>query len=443
MKSANGGMVIRRFTWLLVFLLYATKAVAEPVILDRIVAVVNDDVILESELEERKTLYVNRIRQEGQQPPNPILLEKEVLNLLIYNTLQIQLARINDLLIPEEELDQMLVNVARRNNLNMDEFRQALIRDGFSFERFRQDMRDEMLISRLRQQHVDSRVSVSDPEIDHYLMTLEHQGEVGSEYRIGHILVAYPSASALTEEEQVQTRERAEQVLGRLRAGEDFLQLAVEFSDASSAPKGGDLGWRKQTEIPGLFVEPMSLMEEGQFSELIEDDSGYHVIKLLEVRTQGQVMVKQMQVRHIMMRASDPSGDAEVPIRLQELRTRILAGEDFAALAGEYSQDLTSSLDGGNLGWVGEGRLPPELERRLAALPVGELSEPFKSRTGWHIAEVLGRRDFDNTDELMRAQAREAIFNRKIEDARQGWLDRLRDEAYVEYRLSLAEQGEG
>ena len=297
-------------------------------------------------------------------------------------------------------------------------------------------MRNEMLINRVRVDQVDRRISVADQEIDYFLTTMEHQGQVGEEYRVGHILLAASGDTAAEASEA-----RVEALLQQLRDGADFGQLARENSVAASAQDGGDLGWRKLPDLPALFSEKVRRLEVGEVNGPIRIDDDLHIIKLLEKRASQQIMVRQTHARHILLRVPEEAGDdgraaeERVQEQLRQLRARILGGEDFAALAQEYSQDLATSLEGGDLGWVSKGRLPADFEEFIDRLAPNEISQPFRSLYGWHLVEVLERRDHNDTEQIMRTRAHEFLRQRKLKEAHQSWLNRLREEAYIEYRL--------
>ena len=423
----------RRFLPGITGLLLVTSAAAETVTLDRIVAVVNEEIILQSELDYRRRLFLVQQADARQQFPTPEALDRQLLELLIASHLQLQIARQESLAVDDAALDEMLVGVAERNGLDMERFRLALEQDGFEFGRFREDMREEMLLTRLRSSRVDNQVEVSDHEIEHFLTTMEHQGESGDEYLLAHILIAIPDVPGT---DVVAVRQQALDVLGQLQQPEaDFMALARQYSDASNAVDGGLMEWRGLSDLPDRFVHTVPEMEVGEVRGLLEDSYGYHIVKLVDRRRSLQLMVSQVRARHILLRVDDIETQELVQNRLAELHQRINEGEDFAALAAEYSQDIVTSLQGGELGWISAGQLAPDFERFLETLQPEVVSEPFESSMGWHLVEVLERREIDNTDALLRSRARELIRKRKVEEARRNWLRQLRDEAYIEYRL--------
>jgi len=345
----------------------------------------------------------------------------------------LQLAASTGVVVDDETLNQTINRIAEQNKVSLAQFRDILERDGFSYERFREDIRDEITISRLKQRHVDNRITVTDGEIDNFLATEQHQGGAENEYRLSHILIATPDEA--TAEEKTQARMVAGKVLENLANGEDFAKLASTLSAGQQAEQGGDLGWRKASEIPSLFADIVDHMKEGEISKVIESPGGFHIIKLTGLRTSDKHIVKQTKARHILMRTNELLTDDDVIKKLKQLKTRISAGEDFAALAKSHSEDAGSAVNGGDLGWINPGKMVPEFEEQLQQLQPGEISEPFKTQFGWHIVQVLERREHDNAEDLQRDKAREIIRQKKIVEAEQNWLRQLRDEAYIEYRL--------
>jgi len=403
--------------------------------LDRIVAVVNNDVVLESELDNAVRTARGQIQQQGRQPPPRQVLEEQVLEQLVINKLQLQVAEDSGIRVGDDALNRAINDIAKRNNLSLSEFRRILENDGYSFESFREKIREEMIIARLRQRQVENRISVTDVEVDNYLATQELQGGGETEYRLSHILIAAPDDAGADEREQ--RRMIAEQILEEARSGRNFNSLAQEFSDSPQAAEGGDLGWRKFSAIPSLFSDEVRNMEHGDISEIIENDSGFHIFELTDTRSADTHMVTQTRARHILLKPDELTNEQDVKRRLEQLRQRIASGgENFNELARAHSDDTMSAAEGGDLGWITPGDLVPEFEEVMNSLEPGEVSMPFKSDFGWHIVQVLERRQHDNTEEHRRAKAREAIRKRKSEEAVQNWLREMRDEAYVELRLT-------
>ncbi len=415
--------------------LSAAAQTAPPIIeLDRIVAVVNDDVIVESELEARTRLIKEQLRENGTALPPEDVLAKQVLERLVLERLQLQIAERNGIRVEEEALNRAVEQVAKQNNLDVAQFKQILERDGFDFARFREDLRNEILIKRLQQRQVENRITVTDRDVDNYLSTLEKQGADNSAYNISHILIAVPEAAS--SDDIAEARSRAEAVVEKLRNGADFAKVAVAESDGQQALKGGDLGWRTGSELPTIFADVVPTMGKGEISDPIKSSSGFHVIKLTDVRgAAGRHVVTQTRARHILVRPNELTSVAEAKTRLEQLRLRIQGGDDFAELARANSDDRGSALQGGDLGWVNPGDTVPDFETVMNKIPVGGLSEPFETRFGWHILQVTDRREHDDTENVKRSQAAAQIRQRKMDEELQTWLRQIRDEAYVELRL--------
>ncbi|HFD80253.1 MAG TPA: molecular chaperone SurA [Gammaproteobacteria bacterium] len=399
--------------------------------LNHIVASVNDDVILASELKNREDMIVAQLQQQHAQLPSRDVLRKQVLNRLILENLQLQLAERNGVRIDDETLNKALRNLAAQNGMTLTQFREALEKDGFSYVAFREQLRNQLTMNRIRQQMVDNRVQVTEQEVDNLLATAENYNDQNREYRLAHILVSVPEGAS---PEQIQkAKKRAEDILARLRKGADFEQMAIAESDGQQALEGGDLGWRKTGQLPSLFTNVVGQLRKGQISDLIRSPSGFHIIKIMDIRGDQRHLIQQTHARHILMRADAMSSEEEVKQRLEQLRERVAEGEDFAKLARANSQDPGSAEKGGDLGWVNPGDMVPEFERAMDKLGKGQVSEPVKSRFGWHLIQVLDRRQHDDTEEYRRARARESLIKLKKDEETEIWLRRLRDEAYVEY----------
>jgi Parvulin-like peptidyl-prolyl isomerase len=408
-------------------------ALRAEVMLDRIVAIVNDDVIMQSELDARLRAFRNQLEQQKTEPPPAEIMLKQVLEALVLNKLQLQLAAGTGIVVDDETLNQTISKIAEQNKVTLTQFREILERDGYSYEQFREDIRNEITISRLKQRHVDNRITVTDGEIDNFLATEQHQGGLETEYRLSHILIAVPESA--TAEEKEQAKLVAEKILEDLANGEDFASLAASLSTGPQAQEGGDLGWRKASDIPSLFAEQVAAMKEGEVSKFIESPSGFHIIKLTGLRSADKFMVTQTNARHILLKTNELQSDEDISNKLKQLKTRIEGGDNFAELAKSHSEDPASAVNGGDLGWVNPGEMVPEFEQVMKKLKPGEISEPFKTDFGWHIVQVMDRREHDSSEDRKRNKARETIRQRKTEEAQQNWLRQMRDEAYVEYRL--------
>ncbi len=428
----------RNLLLLLLGLAFAANAPAQgrytPILeLDRIVAVVNDDVIVESELEERLREVRAQLRQSGTPAPAEAALRRQVLERLVLDRLQLQIARDNGMRVDDAELTAALENIAQRNQLTLRQFRDVLERDGFNFGRFREQVRNEILLGRVRQRSVERRVKVTAREIDNFLATARRQGGGENEYLLGHILLAVPEAASADEIDEA--RAQAEAALDRLRAGEAFAQVAAEVSDGQQALQGGDLGWRKGSELPTIFADEVKGMQPGDLRGPIRSPSGFHLIRLNDLRGDSRFVVTQTRARHILVRTNDVVSDADAQRRLLQLKTRVENGEPFDELARSHSDDTVSATRGGELGWLNPGDTVPEFERTMKSLAPGQISDPIRTQFGWHIVQVLERRDHDDTEQVRRARAAEQIRKRKLDEEVQNWMRQLRDEAYVEFRL--------
>ena len=401
--------------------------------IDRIVAVVNDDVIVYSEMQTRLQAVVARLEDSGVPAPPKDVLEKQVLEQLILDRLQMQIATGTGIRIDDETLNRQVADIARQNKLSLREFRDVLERDGYDFGAFREEMRNELIKSRVQQRQAQGRVQVTERDIDNYLATREKQGGNNPEYRVGHILIAVPDGAS--PEELADARDEAEDIVARLNAGANFGRTAAAESDGRQALEGGDLGWRKAGELPTLFESVVPKLEKGELSDVIRSSSGFHLIKLLDVRGAERHVINQTHARHILIKIDEVISSADARERLRVLRARIVNGADFNELAKASSDDPGSAVKGGDLGWLSPSDTIPLFEKSMDALAVDEISKPFETQFGWHIVQVLGRRDRDSTKEVQRAQASEALRKRKVDEELQSWFRQIRDEAYIEYRL--------
>jgi peptidyl-prolyl cis-trans isomerase SurA len=402
-------------------------------LVDRIVAVVNKDVITTSELAERVALAERQLRRQNIALPERELLERQILERLILDKAQVQLAANSGLRVEELQLDRAVQRIAEGNNITLAEFRRRLEADGVAFDKFRAEVRQQILLTRLREREVDDRVQVSDSEIDIYLEENQAAASNAAEYNAAHLLVRIPEQA--TPERIEQARARAEKARAEALAGGDFARLAASTSDAGDALQGGALGWRAPSRLPELFAEALKTMQPGDVSGVLRSPAGFHVLKLLEQRGAGAAApVTQTRARHILVKTSEVVSEADARRRLAGLRERIAGGADFAQLARLNSEDGTAAR-GGELGWIHAGDTVPEFERAMNALNPGELSEPVRTPFGFHLIQVLERRTADVSAERQRLQARQVLRERKAEEAFQEWLRQLRDRTYVELRL--------
>ena len=404
--------------------------------LDRIVAVVNNEVITQSDLDAQIRTVTQQLQQQNSEVPPQDILQKQVLERTILRQLQLQMAESTGIRVDDDTLNRAIETIAKQNNLTLGQFRDVLAKDGFDFASFREDIRKEITISKLRQRQVTNRITVTDQEVDNLLATQQAQGGAGAgseQYHVAQILISLPEAAS---PEQIQAaKEKTQQVLERLRGGADFKQTAIAVSDDQQALEGGDLGWRSAAQLPTIFADVVVKLQTGGISDLIRSPSGFHIIQLIEKRGETQQVVKQTQARHILIHTNEITSDQDAETRLKQLKQRIEGGEDFAALARSHSEDGATAVNGGSLGWVNPGDLVPRFEEAMNSLEPGQVSEPFQTQFGWHIVQVVERRDHDNTDESKRSKARELIRQRKTEEELQTWLRSLRDEAYVEYKV--------
>ena len=403
--------------------------------LDRIVAIVNDDIIARSELDARLDQVRDRLRRSGTVPPPERTLRRQVLERMVLNRLQLQLARSSGIRVDDERLNATLLRIAEQNNLTLREFRDTLERDGHEFAKFREEIRDEIMVSEVRRRRVESQVHISQRDIDDYLSTMERQGAEADRhrYRMQHILISVPDGASA--EEIAEARARTERLLEEIRGGADFASVAVTHSDGQQALEGGDLGWRPASDLPTMFGDALLRLEVGEITEPIRSASGFHLVKLVDKRDSERQMVRQTRARHVLIALDELTDDTAARRQLSALRERIVNGEDFGEIARIHSDDSGSAPKGGELGWIDPGNTVPVFERTMDSLEPGGLSRPFRSQFGWHIVQVLERRVRDDTDAARRAEALRVLRARKIEENMRAWVRRVRDEAYVEYRL--------
>jgi peptidyl-prolyl cis-trans isomerase SurA len=426
-------MAILRALALLALCAALPAAGREAVLVDRVVAVVNKDVITRTELAERTNLAEEELRRRRIAAPERAVLERQVLERLVLQKAQLQLAASAGLRVDELQLDRAVQGVAHNNNMTLADFRRALERDGIDFERFRADLREQMLLNRLREREVDDRVKVSEAELDAYLEEQKSSVQDAMEYDAAHILVRVPEQAR--PEQIAQARARAERVRAEAAGGAEFAQLAASYSDAGDALQGGALGWRSPARLPELFGQTLKGLRPGEVSEVLRSPAGFHVLKLLGRRGAGMAApVVQTRARHILIKTNEVVSEDDARIRLLALRERILAGADFGELARLNSEDGTAAR-GGDLGWVYPGDTVPDFERAMNALAPGELSAPVRTPFGYHLIRVEQRRSADVSLERQRMQARLALRERKADEAYQEWLRQLRDRTYVELRL--------
>jgi peptidyl-prolyl cis-trans isomerase SurA len=411
----------------------------QPVLVDAIIAVVNSDVITMRELDERVRLIEQRMQRQKVQLPTRDILQKQVLERLIVNRAQLQLAREGGIRIDDIMLDRAVARIAESNSLSVQELRDQLEREGTSFARFREEIREEITLQRLREREVDNRLQISESDIDNFLAASASNAEnAPQELNIAQILVRVPENASPAQ--VAERRKRAEQVFAQLKSGGDFAKVAAAYSDAGDALKGGELGWRSASRLPQLFVEATEKLQADQIAPIVRSANGFHVLKLVGRRSADAPksipggMVQQTRARHILIKVNQIVSAPEARRKLVELKQRLdNRGAKFEDLARLYSNDGSASK-GGDLGWVYQGDTVPEFERAMNALQPGQVSEPVESPFGYHLIEVLERRSAELSKERQRLLARQALREQKLEEAYEDWLRQLRDRAYVEYR---------
>ncbi len=424
-------MLKKNLLMVVVLLLCSQWVKAE--LLDQIIAVVEDDVILDSELSRESFAVSQKIRASNMMMPPSFVLRKQVLERMILDKLQRQRAKRAGITISDDKLQIAISNIAAQNSLPLDQFRQELESQGMDFGKFQESIRHEIIVNQLRAREIGSRIKVTDREVAHYLETKGRVGQEQVKYRLGHILVSIPEAASATVIQKA--LQKAQQAVNDLREGADFEQLAMGISDGGNALNGGDLGWRTITQIPTLFVDVATKMARDEVSEPIRSPSGYHIIKMLELEGVAKHIVTKTRVRHILIKTNELINDEEAKKRLLTLKERIIDGDDFATLAKSHSDDKGSAIKGGNLEWVGPGALVPPFETAMNKLAINQLSQPVQTQFGWHLIQVLERQERDNSVEHKKNQVREEIRKRKIEEETELWLIRIRDEAFVEVNL--------
>ena len=416
---------------LLACCLPALHAMASVESIDQIAAIVNDEVITRGEVEQRYQIVVQQLQRQNIQPPPRSLLLKQTLERMVTERALLQHAKNSGIRIEAVQVDRALQRIAQQNNMSLEELKAALAKDGVSFERFRENMSNEMLIARARERQVESTLTISDAEIDGYLQTKNALGQ-DEEYNLAHILITVPENA--TPEQTQERRERGQKILDELRKGADFAQLSASYSDAPNALDGGSLGWRNAAQIPALFLGGLRNMKPGEVSDLIKSPNGFHILMLNDKRGKDTAtVITQTRARHILIKPSEITSESDAINRMTQIRERIeQGGEKFENLARQFSEDPGSASKGGELGWVNPGDTVPEFERAMNALQPGELSPIIQSPFGWHLIQVLERREQDVTAERQRLLARQAIRERKADEAAEDWVRQVRDQAYVE-----------
>lgn len=419
--------------WLSLFPLSA-YALNDIVKLDRIVAIVDKNAITEQELEAKVRTVSDQLTKQGMQLPQERILRKQILERLIVDSIQLQLAAERGIKVNEIQLEKTIERIAEQNQMSVETFKTALANDGVSYNAFREDMRNEITIARLKESEINNRINISEGEVDNYLTTQENSKDgKQEEFELSQILIRTPEESSPQDIEAAQIK--VEEVLAELNKGESFEKVSASFSDAPNALEGGNMGWRSSSQIPPAFLALLKEMSVGQASKPIRSPNGFHIIKINNKRSaDSTLIVEQTHARHILIKLNEVVSEQEAKQKMDGLKERLDNGADFAELAQQYSED-GSANSGGDLGWVNPGDTVPEFETAMNALAPEEISEPIRSPFGWHIIQVLERRKQDMTDQAARIQARKEIFSRKVEEAYEDWIHELRDRAFVELRL--------
>ncbi|MDO9282313.1 MAG: peptidylprolyl isomerase [Methylotenera sp.] len=420
------------FSTLIIFSHFNAQA-AEVVKLDRIVAIVDQTVITEQELEGRIRTVTAQLAKQGTELPPENILRKQILERLISDTLQLQYAAQTGLKVDDNQLDKTIERIAEQNKMTPSEFSEALSADGISMRKFRADIRSEITIARLREREVESRVNVTESEIDNFLTTQASSNESTDEFEISHILIRTPEEGA-TEDVQ-KAKAKVDEAVKALQEGTSFAKVSASFSDAPNALEGGSLGWKTSTQLPALFLDTLKTMQAGDVSAALRSPNGFHILKLTNKRGgNSPLVIEQTHARHILIKLSEIMSETEGKQKMDGIKERLDNGDKFEVLARQFSEDGTAS-NGGDLGWVNPGDTVPQFEKAMNELKDNQISEPIRSPFGWHIIQVLERRKQDMSKEAARLKARQEIRTRKADEAYQDWVRELRDRAYVELRL--------
>ena len=410
-----------------------TNAPSAVVNVDRVVAVVNDEALTQYELDDARRIVQQQLKQQKVEPPAADVLDKQVLERLITQRALLQQAKEDGVKIEDTLVERAIQRIATENKLSADDFRKLLARENIPYTKYREDIRNEMIVQRLREREVDSKIQVTDAEVDQYLATLKAQNAGETEYRLAHILVLVPEQASSDQIEN--RRRRAEEALRAIKSGADFAQVAAAYSDATDALQGGNLGWRSGARLPTVFADSVRDLQVGAVSGVLRSAAGFHVVKLLEKRSHDDAkVVDQTHARHILVRVNELTSEAEAKSKIERLKDRLDSGAKFADLAKLNSEDA-SAAKGGDLGWLSPGDVVPEFEEAMTKLAPNQVSAPVRTSFGWHLIEVLERRKQDVTVDRARSEAQTAIRQRKADEAFQDWVRQIRDKAFVEIRL--------
>lgn len=419
-------------SFLTLALLAPSLALAASQPLDRIAVIVNDDIIMQSQVQEAINSAISKLKQRDQPMPPKKALISQVIEGLIMENLQLQVADRAGIRVDDTSLNEAVQRIAKQNNMTLEQFRDAVVKDGSSYAAVREQIRRELITTRARQVSVGPRVHISDQEIGNFLNSAEGEQLLKSQYHIGHILIKPASSSAA---DKKLAQQKAQGLYQQLQSGADFNQLARDYSATADASKGGDMGWRDDSQMPSLFKKSVQSLKAGQTSKPIASSNGIHLVKLIEKRGGTSITQNQTHVRHILVQPTEIRSKEQVKELIYDIFARIQSGEDFAELARLYSSDPGSRAKGGDLGWITPEGLVPAFVKVMEETPENTVSAPFKSRYGWHILEVLGHRQKNIGAEAARQKARELLYKRKFNDELELWLREMRDDAFVDIKL--------
>jgi peptidyl-prolyl cis-trans isomerase SurA len=421
--------------FLLSLLAFSTSSAlsTEIVKMDRIIAIVDQTVITEQELESRIAVVTAQLKKQGTELPPENILRKQILERLISDTLQLQFAAQSGVKVDDNQLDKTIQRIAEQNQMTLPEFTQALSSEGVSIHKFRSDMRNEITITRLREREIESRVNVSESEIDNYLTTQASSNENRDEFEISQILVRTPEEGSPEDIQKAKTK--IDEAVQALQDGASFAKVSASFSDAPNALEGGSLGWKSATQLPSLFLDALKNLQPGDMTPVLRSPNGFHILKLSNKRGgNSPLVIEQTRARHILIKLSEVVSEKDSKQKMDGIKERLDNGENFEAMARQYSEDGSAS-NGGELSWVNPGDTVPQFEKAMNELKIGQISEPVRSPFGWHVIQVLERRKQDMSKEAARLKARQEIRARKADEAYQDWIRELRDRAYIELKL--------
>ncbi|WP_211208296.1 peptidylprolyl isomerase [Leeia oryzae] len=411
----------------------AAAHAAQPIAVDRIVAVVNKDVITERELNERLRVTLANLKRQGVTPPSDEVLKKQLLDRMITDEVQLQFAVDSGIRVDDAQLDAAMNRIAEQNKMTLEQLKEALSKDGIPFAKFREDIRKEILMDRVRESEVDNKIVISDAEVDNYLSLQAKTKGQGTEYQLQNIVIAVPEQAS--PEEVSSKQARAQAALKELQSGKSFAEVAAAYSNANNAMQGGQLGWREGSRLPDIYLNAISKLEKGQFTGVLKTPNGFHIVLVADKRQQGgEVMVEQTHAHHILIKTNEAVSETDAKARLMAIKERLDNGGNFEELARLHSEDASAN-NGGDLGWLNQGDTVPEFEKAMNGLKPGEISGPVRSQFGWHLIRVDERRQQDVSGEKARLEARQALRSRKSDEQYDNWVRQLRDQAFVELRL--------